>query len=53
MSGYAIGAVTFKQSVATNEQFIVSVVIIDWNWIKKNLTWSSLKSRYKWGDMLG
>ncbi len=53
MSKYQIGAVTFKQTVSTQEKFIISVTVIDWDWVKKNLTWNSLKTRYKWGDLLG
>lgn len=44
-----------KQTVSTNEQVILEVDIISWDWIKKNVTsWNSLKNRFsKWGDLIG
>lgn len=44
-----------KQTVSTNEQVILEVDIISWDWIKKNVTsWNSLRNRFsKWGDLIG
>ena len=55
MSKYQIGAVSFKRTVATGERFIISVDVIDWDWLKRNVsTWASLKTNYKkWGDLIG
>lgn len=43
-----------KQTVATGERFIIQVDVIDWDWIKKNVsTWGNLKTKFvKWGDLL-
>lgn len=55
MSKYKIANVEFKQNVTVNERFIIRVAVLDWNWIKNNVTsWSALKNRYeKWRDLLG
>ena len=53
MSKYQIGTVSFKQTVATGERFIISVSVIDWDYLKRSLTWGALATRYKWGDLLG
>lgn len=53
---YKVHGVTLsKQTVAIGERFIISVDVIDWNWVSKNITtWAGLKSVFKnWGDMLG
>ena len=53
---YKIYNVSFsKQIVATNEQIIMEVDILSWDWIKKNVaTWDSLRNRFsKWGDLIG
>lgn len=44
-----------KQTVATGERFIIQVDVIDWDWIKKNVsTWGNLKTKFaKWGDLFG
>nr|DAU93659.1 MAG TPA: hypothetical protein [Caudoviricetes sp.] len=44
-----------KQTVSTGERFVIQVDVIDWEWVKKNMTtWANLKSVFKnWGDMLG
>ena len=55
-ANYRIYNVSFsKQTVATNEQIIMEVDILSWDWIKKNIaTWNALKINFeKWGDMLG
>lgn len=53
---YNIHNVTLsKQTVATGERFVIQVDVIDWEWVKRNMTtWADLKSVFKnWGDMLG
>ena len=53
---YRIYNVNFsKQTVATNEQVILEVDILSWDWIKKNImSWDELKNRFsKWGDLIG
>ena len=53
---YKIYNVSFsKQTVATNEQIIMEVDILSWDWIKKNVSsWGELKNRFsKWGDLIG
>lgn len=53
---YKIYNVSFsKQTVATNEQIIMEVDILSWDWIKKNVTsWDALRNRFsKWGDLIG
>lgn len=53
---YKIYNVSFsKQTVATNEQIIMEVDILSWDWIKKNVaTWNALRNRFsKWGDLIG
>ena len=53
---YKIYNVSFsKQTVATNEQIIMEVDILSWDWIKKNVSsWDELKNRFsKWGDLIG
>lgn len=52
---YKIYNVSFsKQTVATNEQIIMEVDILSWDWIKKNVTtWNTLRNRFsKWGDLI-
>lgn len=55
MSKYQVGTVSFKQTVSTSERFIISVAIIDWQWIKNSVaSWNLLKTNYKkWGDLIG
>lgn len=55
-ANYRIYSVKFsKQTVATNEQIIMEVDILSWDWIKKNVTsWDALRNRFsKWGDLIG
>lgn len=55
-ASYKIYNVSFsKQTVATNEQIIMEVDILSWDWIKKNVSsWGELKNRFsKWGDLIG
>lgn len=44
-----------KQVVATGERFVIQVDVIDWEWVKRNMTtWANLKSVFRdWGDLLG
>lgn len=44
-----------KNPVATGEEYTISVSIITWDWLKKNISsWSNVKSRFeKWGDLIG
>lgn len=54
-ANYRIYSVKFsKQTVATNEQIIMEVDILSWDWIKKNVTtWDTLRNRFsKWGDLI-
>ena len=55
MSKYQVASVSFKQTVTTGERFIISVAIIDWAWIKSNLSsWNAVKTNCKkWGDLIG
>lgn len=55
MSKYQVRSVSFKQTVATGERFIISVAIIDWQYIKDSVaSWQLLKNNYKkWGDLIG
>lgn len=55
MSKYQVGSVSFKQTVATGERFIISVAIIDWQYLKDSVaSWQLLKNNYKkWGDLIG
>lgn len=55
MSKYQVGNVLFKQTVATSERFIISVAIIDWQYLKDSVaSWQLLRTNYKkWGDLIG
>lgn len=55
MAGYQIGSVSLSKSiVSTGENLIISVAVIDWDFMKRNFTWASAKSRFsKWGDLIG
>jgi len=48
MAKYRIYDVTLsKKTVGPGERLVVQVDIITWDWIKKNLTWGSLKERWQ------
>lgn len=42
-----------KQSVQTGEQLVISVSLLSWDFLKKNMTWSTINSNFsKWGDLI-
>ena len=50
---YNLIGVSFKNTVSTGELFILSVDVSTWDFIKKQMTWETLKKKYvKWGDLI-
>lgn len=41
------------QTVITGANFIATVTVIDWAFVKKNFTWQTLKEFGTWGDLIG
>lgn len=51
---YKIYDVTLSKNIAMpGESLIIRVDIITWDWLKKQMTWSNMKNRFKWGDLIG
>ena len=52
--GYKIYNVALsKQKVIAGERLTISVDIITRDWLETQMTWNSLKNKFKWSDLIG